>query len=61
MDGPGRHYAKWYKLIRKDKYDMISLMLESNEQTELTSKIERLIVREQDDNYGGWLGSGRVE
>ena len=26
MDGPGEHYSKWNKPVRKDKYQMISLI-----------------------------------
>ena len=26
MDGPGEHYAKWDKRLRKEKYDLISLI-----------------------------------
>ena len=33
MDGPREHYAKWNKPSEKDKYHIISLICESNEQT----------------------------
>ena len=42
----------------KNKYYMISLILESNEQTELTSKIETDIDREQADSSGRGGGQG---
>ena len=39
MDGPGEHYAKWNKPFRERQIPYkIVLILESNEQTELTSK-----------------------
>ena len=38
----------------KDKYHMISLICESNEETGLTNKIvETDSYKEQDDSYGG--------
>ena len=40
MDGPGEHYAKWNKQVRERQISMIYSYGESNEQTELTSKIE---------------------
>ena len=41
MDGPGEHYAKWNKPVgeRQILYDFIHYV-ESNEQNQLTSKIE---------------------
>ena len=41
MDGPEKHYAKWNKPVRERQiaYDFTH-NVESNEQTELTSKIE---------------------
>ena len=40
MDGPGEHYAKWNKPIRERQIPYDFTHVESNEQTELTSKIE---------------------
>ena len=42
MDGPGEHYAKWNKPVRERQRNTIWLYsyVESNEQTELASKIE---------------------
>ena len=41
MDGPGEYYAKWNKPVRERQiaYDFTH-NVESNQQTELTSKIE---------------------
>ena len=40
MDGPGELCAKWYKPVRKMQIPYNFTHVESNEQIELTSKIE---------------------
>ena len=40
MDGPGEHYAKWNKPFRERQIPYGFAHVESNEQTELTSKIK---------------------
>ena len=40
MDGPREHYAKWNKPIRERHTIWFHSYVESNEQTELTSKSE---------------------
>ena len=40
MDGPGEHYAKWNKPVREFNTILFHSYVESNEQPELTSKIE---------------------
>ena len=40
MYGPVKYYAKWNKQVRERQISMIYSYGESNEQTELTSKIE---------------------
>ena len=39
IDGPGEHYVKWNKPVRERQIRFHS-SVESNEQTELTSKTE---------------------
>ena len=45
----------------KDKYHMISSYVESNKQTDLICKIDRLIDGEQYDSCDGTLGVGGIE
>ena len=40
MDGPGEHYAKWNKPVRERQIPYDFTYVESNEQTQLTSKTE---------------------
>ena len=40
MDGPREHYANWIKPVRERQIPWFHLYVESNEQTELTSKTE---------------------
>ena len=40
MGGPGEHYAEWNKPVRVKQIPYDLTHVESNEQTELTSKIE---------------------
>ena len=40
MDGCGEHYAKWNKPVRERQMPYDFTHVESNEQNELTSKIE---------------------
>ena len=62
MDRPREHYAKWKKPVRERFYIWFHPCVGSNEQTELTTKIE---VNSQMKNrwqlVGGRLRSGRIE
>ena len=40
MDGPGEHYAKWSKPVRERQVPYDFTHSESNENTEITRKIE---------------------
>ena len=40
MDGPGEHYAKWNKPVTERQIPFDFTYMESNEQTEVTSKTE---------------------
>ena len=40
LDGPGEHYAKFTNPVRERKIQYNFIHVESNKQTELTSKIE---------------------
>ena len=54
MDRCGEHYAKWNKSVRERQINIwFHSYVESNEQTELTSKTDRLIDGEQDDSCSG--------
>ena len=55
MDGPGEYYAKWNKPVRERQIPMISLYVDSNEQTELARKMgtESSYVRGLNLDYSG--------
>ena len=57
MDGPGEHYAKWIMLSQKKTSTIwFHLYVESNAQTELTSKIQKLLDSKMTAIAGERLG-----
>ena len=53
MDGPGQNYAKCSKAVKERQVSYDFTHVEPNEQTELTSKIERLIESRLTVVWGG--------